>query len=340
MMFRNFKDISVIATVATLGILSCASIAHAGNGRSIDRSAKSMDLAIIGDVPYGADAAVEFPALIDAINKDAKVRTVVHVGDIKSGSTECTDEWFWEVHWSFYSFKDPLIYTPGDNEWTDCHRANNGSYDPIDRLNTLREIFFDAPGETMGGRKKSVQSQANFPENQLWMESRVAFSALHVVGSNNNLAPWFGDEETQDQMTRRLAEYNARNAANIAWLDETFELAATEDVAGVVLFLHADMSHPADLADGDSFDGHLEFVNRLAVLSENFGKPVLLISGDSHDFRVDSTAQWFGIYGADPVPNVTQIIVDRSIEDDSVWLRLHVDPKSEEVFSWEEEIVN
>jgi len=325
-----------VVVVTTIGILVAVNMAQAGNGKPTDRSAKPIDLAIIGDAPYGADALAAFPALVDAINKDSKVRTVVHVGDTKAASTECTDEWFWEIHWLFYSFKDPLIYTPGDNEWTDCHRTRSGGYDPIDRLDKIREIYFDAPGTTMGGRKKSVQAQDGFPENQLWMESRVAFSALHVVGSNNNLVPWFGVNETADQMTRRLAEYNARNNANIAWLDKTFALAAVEDAAGVVLFLHADMASQGGGADGEEANGHLEFVQRLAEQSENFGKPVLLISGDSHDFRVDSGVPWFEQYGVDPVATVTQIIVDRSIEDDSVWLRLRVDPKSEAVFSWEE----
>jgi len=330
----------VFFAVAVIGILVAVNIAQAGNGKPTDRSSKPIDLAIIGDVPYGADAIAAFPALVDAINKDSKVRTVVHVGDIKAGRAECTDGWFWEIHWLFYTFKDPLIYTPGDNEWTDCHRASNGGFDPVERLDKIREIFFDAPGTTMGGRKKSVEAQDGFPENQLWMESRVTFSALHVVGSNNNLEPWFGVNEMADQMTRRLAEYNARNSANIAWLDETFELAAVEDAAGVVLFLHADMASQVGGADGEVVNGHLEFVQRLAELSENFGKPVLLISGDSHDFRVDSGVQWFEQYGVDPVDTVTQIIVDRSIEDDSVWLRLHIDPKSEEVFSWTEVFVN
>ena len=66
---------------------------------------------------------------------------------------------------------------------------------------------------------------------------------------------------------------------------------------------------------------------------------MLLVSGDSHDFRVDEGVEWFSLYGATPRSNVTQIIVDRSLEDDANWLRLHVDPRSPEVFSWEEVFV-
>ena len=131
-------------------------------------------------------------------------------------------------------FNDPLVYTPGDNEWTDCHRANNGAYDPLERLAVIRAMFFPIPGLALGGGRKLTMSQSmlggfeTFVENQLWFESSVAFATLHVVGSNNNLAPWFGDDTTgtkMDDPARRTAEVAARNAANIDWLDRTFALA-------------------------------------------------------------------------------------------------------------------
>jgi hypothetical protein len=82
--------------------------------------------AVIGDVPYGAPALTSFPTLIGAINGDPAVRRVIHIGDIKSGSTTCDDAWFNSIATDFTSFTDPLVYAIGDNEWTDCHRANNG----------------------------------------------------------------------------------------------------------------------------------------------------------------------------------------------------------------------
>ena len=45
---------------------------------------------------------------------------VAHLGDIKSGSTLCNDEYFAFVRSQFDRFADPLVYTPGDDEWTDC----------------------------------------------------------------------------------------------------------------------------------------------------------------------------------------------------------------------------
>ena len=75
---------------------------------------------MIGDIPYGEPAAEAFPAVVDRINADPDVELVAHLGDIKSGSTLCNDEYFAFVRSQFDRFADPLVYTPGDNEWTDC----------------------------------------------------------------------------------------------------------------------------------------------------------------------------------------------------------------------------
>ena len=58
-------------------------------------------MAVIGDVPYGEEQEAAFGTLIAAVNSDPKVRDVVHVGDIKSGSTVCTDARFASVAAAF-----------------------------------------------------------------------------------------------------------------------------------------------------------------------------------------------------------------------------------------------
>ena len=76
-------------------------------------------------------------------------------------------------------------------------------------------------------------------------------------------------------------------------------------------------------------------------LATRYGRPVLILAGDYHNYRVDVGVPWFSLYGVSPVANITQIIVDRSIEattDASPidYLRLTIDPKSTAVFSWEQ----
>ena len=301
--------------------------------------------AVIGDVPYGASALALLPQLIAGINADPNVSRAIHVGDIKSVSTQCTDAWFQSIKNSFATFADPLVYAIGDNEWTDCHRLNNGGYNPIERLAKVRSLFFANPGFTLGGVQESVDAQTNYPENQEWIAAEAVFATFHVIGSNNGLSPWFGDRvspigETPAETAAREAEYLARNAANIDWLERTFALADENKARGVVLFLQADFWHPDDRAAGAVFTAHQAFLSRLSQLVLGFSGPVLMIAGDSHDYRVDVAVPWMSTYyGVTSPPNLTNIIVDRSIEDDMDYLRLTINPKSKSVFSWEQVFV-
>src|SRR5258705_241353 len=185
-------------------------------------------IAVIGDMPYGPAKLAELPSLIELINADPKVSLVVHLGDIKAGSSSpCTDEYFATVEGMYDGLKDPFVYTPGDNEWTDCHVAskNNGLYTPTERLQAIRALFFPVPGQTLGGRKKQVLTQADdaanaaYVENAIWMESQVVFATLNITGSNNDKASW-GSPLPADPANypSQAAEQVSRAQANRAWL--------------------------------------------------------------------------------------------------------------------------
>jgi hypothetical protein len=281
-------------------------------------SSNAYTVAVIGDTPYGPAQLEAFPQLVTRVNRDPKVDLVLHVGDIKNGSTRCDDGYFDRIAGYFDTFKDPLVYTPGDNEWTDCHRANNGGYLPTERLNAVRDTFFPAPGTTIGGGKLRVAAQDGFPENTLFSRSQVVFAALHVVGSDNGLAPWFGGKETAEQTEQRLAEVAAREAAALEWIDAAFDRAEAEEAEGVLLAMQADTEQ------GGGQSGFTAIRDRIAARAAEFGRPVLLLQGDSHDYLVDKPfAQ---------APLLTRVVVEGETIDE--YLRLTVDPKTDAVFSW------
>jgi hypothetical protein len=310
----------LVAVAATLAVVLATALAPtAGSATPVKGgSAKPLTLAVIGDTPYGPVQLAEFPALIDSINDDRKVRLAVHLGDVKSGSTLCDDVYFEVIANHFATFKDPLVYTPGDNEWTDCHRPTNGGYDPLERLAHVRSTYFPEPGTTLGRRAKEVLAQPGYPENQLWIESKVVFAAVHVVGSNNGYAPWTGnDVPTLEQQ----AEVDARIAAALAWIDEAFDLAGERRAKGVVLMMQADTF----AAENESLDGFDEIVPLIGDREADFAGPVLLLQGDTHSFLVDSPYP--------DAPNLTRIVVEG--ETASEWLRLEIHPRSQQLFSWE-----
>lgn len=309
----------------------------------LSTSTAPVDLAVIGDTPYGASQIEDFPNLLAAIDADARISSVVHLGDIKNGSSRCDDAYFAQIFAGFSTLTIPLVYTPGDNEWTDCHRANNGAYDPLERLEALRKLFFPVAGLALAGGFKQLMTQADdagfekFVENQLWFEAGVAFGTVHVVGSNDSKVPWYTDDTTGtkvDDPARRDAERSARNAATLAWLDRLFNVAAEQKAAGVAIMMQADMFDPAS-ASLDAFDN---ITQRIAARAKAFGKPVLLLQGDSHVFVADKPLENGNVvHGVTiAVPNLTRIVVQGSTTAPlTEWLRLHVDASTPAVFTWE-----
>jgi hypothetical protein len=93
---------------------------------------------------------------------------------------------------SFNSFLMPMILTPGDNEWTDCHRDNNGSYNSLERLAYLRRVFYPT-NQSFGQRKLTLSRQsedpryANYVENSMWAQGNVLFAAVHIVNTRSGI---------------------------------------------------------------------------------------------------------------------------------------------------------
>lgn len=259
----------------------------------------------LGDLPYGAPDKAYGPyrSLVDRINQDAPAFSV-HVGDFKSGSTLCSDEEFANQVDHFQRFKGAVVYTPGDNEWTDCHRSNNGKFDPLERLTALRQRFF-TPGRSMGTQPMPVQNQsmvapafAKYVENVRWVHQGVMFATLHIVGSNNNL-------ESRDIAANR--EFFERDAANVAWIQAAFEQARLQQATALVFAFQADvLENKTPWEDFPGWSGFRTSIGQtLLPMANSWGKPVLVVHGDSHQFRIDQPFQ----IDKKPLKNVTRLIV-------------------------------
>lgn len=231
-------------------------------------------------MPYTLPADYErFERVIKTINEQNQAFTI-NVGDIKSSSTLCSEESYQKMLNYFAQFEKPLIYTPGDNEWTDCNKKVAGSYDPEERLEVIRKLFFK-DRKTFGKENFLLTSQSaqaqflKFVENNRWEYGNVAFATLHIVGTNNNFVPISKNGNR---------EFYERETANLSWLEEVFKNAATKNSIGIVLAIHADMFGAKDVKDASGFT---KFKNRLKELVTDFKKPVLLVNGDSHVFLIE-----------------------------------------------------
>ena len=244
---------------------------------------ESIRFVALGDMPYSLPKDfVRYERLIKAINADQPAFSIF-VGDTKSGETPCTDEYMEKTTGYFNSFDAPLIYSIGDNEWTDCHRTLAGSYDPIERLDRIRKTQF-VDQHSFGKRRMALTRQsdvmpqfAKFVENSLWVKGKFVFVSLHIPGSNNNY----------ERTPASTQEYLERNTANLAWIEYAFQLAQKKSAAGIVFAFQADMFYSPPGVVNNQNSGFVDTLNQFRSLAEKTTLPILLIHGDSHRLRID-----------------------------------------------------
>lgn len=311
--------------LAAAGLLIAASWVSAADNAAQPQAAAASTVAIYGDAPYGTSPTdmAQFnatPAFIGSINADPDVSLVMQVGDIHSGKQYCTEIYDREIFGLWAAFRAPLVYTPGDNEWADCHKTGEGggSYNPVtgnidyvldpngqpvdyaggnpaENLDLIRAVFFPQPGRTLGGRG-FVRSQARafdpdypadakYVENVMWEQSRTLFFTLNIPGGSNNGSDiWYGAPAMSQQQADEIA---ARTAADLRWLDAAFDRAVARHDKAVVIQVQADMwdldgKAPSHIAN------YKPYIDRIAARASSFGRPVILFNGDSHVYRSDN----------------------------------------------------
>ena len=314
---------------------------------AVAAQAQSFSFGLWGDMPYKkAGDEARMPALLRSINA-SDIAFSIYDGDIKDGSSPCSDDVYTQALQMFAQMSKPVVYVPGDNEWTDCHRKNNDGYDPLERLDHLRKVM--VPGtRSLGQRQMELARQGRlgekFVENTRFNHRGIEFVTLNVPGSNNNLVL---DEKdcshksvrTASQCEAANAEHAERDAANIAWLREGFAKASASKARGIVVVMQADPGF--DLPETEQIDesrapgvsGYRRFVEALVAETERFAGQVLLVHGDTHFFKVDKP-----LYSPTRLlPNLTRV---QTFGSPSIhWVRVVVEPGTQHVFNIQPVIV-
>ena len=287
-----------------------------------------FSFAIVGDAPYSALEEAVFAQVLQEANQE-DLAFVVHVGDIKSGGSPCSDELYQQRRQMFQASRHPFILVPGDNDWTDCHRKAAGGYDPLERLARMRQLFY-ADALSLGQKTLALERQSDDPattaefreyrENVRWARNGVLFIGLNVPGSNNN----FGRTPQMD------AEHEQRGRANAAWLAQGFERARSMGHAAVFVFIQANPDFSlAYLRRVNRADGYAAFKKELLAHTLAFGKPVVLVHGDTHRFRVDQP-----LYDPATLKRVEQFTRIESFGSPVVdWITVTLDPADPKLIS-------
>lgn len=312
-----------------------------------------FEFMVVGDTAYTEKSVPTYQALVDKINK-ADPDFVLHVGDTL-GYQDCSDKTYDAIDTFFSRFEPPLIYTPGDNEWTDCQ--HEGYYDAhqrsdwkeisdykLGRLAELRKRYFSTE-ESLGQNKLKLKRQSDhgkamyekFAENTYWIHNNILFATVHIVGTSDSFHPYMPG------LTNESVE---RRGANYSWIIKLIDIAEIEGVSAIVIAGHAELFGRVDRLSydvkysgthirGGNHGPYIGYVHALSVLSSQFEKPILYVHGDHHRFVVDRPM----------LMNRHTNDIDK-YEYDNVWrlqtfgdpdakaVRVTVDPESPSVFSF------
>jgi hypothetical protein len=297
-----------------------------------------FDFAAIGDLPYGMS---DEQSLVDVLNDIGKedIDFIVHAGDIKSGHELCDDKLLRRRYNLLDQSQKPLVFIPGDNEWTDCSRSSNGRFDPQERLQFLRQVFYSTP-DSLGFLRIPLIRQSDvmplyapYRENVRWQKNNVLFVGLNMPGSNNNrfLNPM------------RNTEYNQRMKANFAWLEQSVQLAIQQEMSALVITIQANPNFEnhwnpagsriifAGVVNKIKEDGYLLFKQALLDTAHRFKKPVLLIHGDTHNHQINQ-----------PLKDNKGDVIKNFIRLETFgfpftrhWVQVKVNPQSSSVFQFQ-----
>jgi hypothetical protein len=276
------------------------------------------------------------------------VNFAMHTGDIKSGSTLCDDLYYTRYQDLTNSLNVPSLMTLGDNEWTDCHRANNGNYNPLERLRVLRTRFFGTDGRSILGQGPPIRLNSYgvnpYIENQFFQYNGVTFTLLHVPGTNNNLydgSPFALCPSTLSSVydpncTAATAEYQARDAAANLSLRYLFSVAKLNRSPGIMIVIQADFVF-VDTPTCNAFNittsnvatkvptGFVNFLTTLMTETANYSGRVVLVHGDSHFYR---RCNPFG-----GLSNIETLMVPGS--NNFGWVKATINANTSNVFSFE-----
>ncbi len=243
-------------------------------------AAEPFTFVALGDTTYSPpyDNPL-YEKLIATIN-DARPAFSIHVGDTK-GYGDCGRAFQQSQRAFFDTYAQPVVYTPGNNEWADCWKANRGSADPLEILGIMREVFWSQPvslGKTTMPIKRQADADPGFPEfaeNARWRHGGVTFATLNLAGTHNN----------QELRVESLwKEFVRREQANISWVRRAFATAHANGDQAVVFAFHT-----------NPFDEKLRYENGpsepvlKAILegADALDGMVLIVQGHAHEFTVN-----------------------------------------------------
>lgn len=233
--------------------------------------------------------------LVDAIGRDPQIAFVVYDGNLKGAHEPCADHVYDNRHALLDASRPPLVFVPGERDWVTCGSNGSGAYDPVERLDFLRQNFF-GDSKSLGQtpltltRESEVSRFRPYRENVRWQLGDTVFIGLNAPDGNNHYLNAGG----------RNGEFEDRVIANGFWLEHAAEYARRRNARAIVIFMQGN-ALPEHYDRTDHFawlrfrraprDGYAELRHSLVRLAQAFRGPIVIVNTDdaklAHGFAID-----------------------------------------------------
>jgi hypothetical protein len=358
MTFSRLGDRRIVGVLAGAAIIAAAIFAGIASGAGPTppdhfRGPQRYTIGLFGDMPYGSLGRSQYPNLLADINRN-RVAFSIFDGDLQAGGDgPCSDSLYTTALANFNQLEQPLVWLPGDNDWTDCWGrygpVQQPFHDPIERLAFERKLF-DSTDRSLGRRTLNLTRESSeggmyalYSENVRWVYGPVVYIGLNVQGSNDNYPYHDTDAEnptapvrSDGEIQRQRDEEAARKAADLHWLDEGFAYAKQIGARGVLIDWQADpnFNNEQHLTNPHDWDAFPDYVDALRTGTMSFQGQVVLVHGDSHYFKVDKP---INLPSGGVLANFTRVETFGARQ--THWVSATIDPNDPNLFEFQPRIV-
>ncbi|WP_175717927.1 hypothetical protein [Burkholderia anthina] len=276
--------------------------------------------------------------LLESIARERNLAFVVYAGNIKGAKEACRDSLYTQRGAILDASRVPLVFIPGHDDWVTCNTAAGGSYDPVERLDFLRQtLLADAALPDAGAlpitRESEVARFRPYRENARWMHDDVVYVALNAPAPNNHFLTAGG----------RNGEFEDRIIANNFWIDHAAEYAKRREARAMVVIFEGDPQFDRyDRAERFAWlrfnrprvrDGFRELKRTLVKAAAAFRGPILVMHASSeplaNGFLIDRP-----LHADDGalVGNVTRVAIGPR-HPANQWVKVSVSPARQTIFN-------
>ncbi|WP_176114120.1 hypothetical protein [Burkholderia cepacia] len=276
--------------------------------------------------------------LLDAIARERNLAFVVYAGDLKGSKEACRDALYSQRGAILDAARVPLVFVPGHDDWATCNTVAGGSYDPVERLDFLRQtLLADSalpdPGALPITRESEVARFRPYRENARWMRDDIVYVALNAPAPNNHYLTAGG----------RNGEFEDRIIANGFWIDHAAEYAKRREARAMVVIFEGDPQFERyERAERFAWlrfnrprvrDGFRELKRTLVKAAATFRGPILVMHASSealaNGFLIDRPLR---ADDGELVGNVTRVAIGPR-HPVNQWVKVSVSPARQTIFN-------